>query len=336
MNEAELLDEPITEAVVEPAEPSLRETIEAVVDSGSASEGQAPEPKPASVEPAVATAPAATPPSEVAAPSTELKAPAQWKPAVREKWAALPREVQEEVLRREGDTMRLIGSVGQKIRMADEVGQHLQPFIPKLTASGTNTQEFLGDVFGTIKSLANGSPQEKAEVIANIIQSYGIDLKTLDATLSGRISAPPPDPRLVEAHRRAVAAETQLRQRDGERYQQTEQTVQNTLTQFASDGKNEFFDDVRYLMADLVESGRVNTLQDAYQAAIWANPDTRKILLQREAVTRAEAKTQRAGYARRASSSVGGAPRGPGASTHGQNLSLRDTIAAAMDEQSGP
>ena len=122
------------------------------------------EPKPASAEPAIAAVAPTAPVAEVAvAASTELKAPAQWKPAIREKWAGLPREVQEEVLRREGDSLRLIGSVGQKIRQADEFNQHLAPFMERLNAHGASPTEFMGDVFGTIKTLAGGSVQERAE-----------------------------------------------------------------------------------------------------------------------------------------------------------------------------
>ena len=335
MIETELLEPPVTD-IVDVPEPTLRDSIETAIEAESDDgEGKPREPKPASAEPAIAAVAPTAPVAEVAvAASTELKAPAQWKPAIREKWAGLPREVQEEVLRREGDSLRLIGSVGQKIRQADEFNQHLAPFMERLNAHGASPTEFMGDVFGTIKTLAGGSVQERAEVVANIIQSYGVDLKTLDGVLTHRLSSPPTDPRVLEAQRRVAIAEGQLRQQDVYRQQYTEKTVANTLQQFASDEKNEFFSDVRELMADLVESGRANSLDEAYSSAIWANPDTRKILLQREAESRAIAKNTRATHARRASLSVGGAPRNAGATTAGQNMSLRDTIAAAFDEQS--
>ena len=348
--DAEVIDQP---EVVEG--PSLRETIEDAVDavegkpdgestppaarpaetpaSGTPAEG----PKPEGVQPAVPAGPAAKAADQHVVPTAapELKAPSQWRPAVREKWNALPREVQEEIVRREGDSLRLIGSVGQKIRLADEVGQHIAPFMEKIQANGATPSAFLGDVFTTIKHLAGGSPQDKAEVVANIIQSYGIDLRALDGVLSGRISAPPPNPQVLEAQRRAYAAESVLARQRDQQEQVAERGAAETLQQFSSDPKNEFFGDVRELMADLIESGRANSMEDAYSAAIWANPDTRKILLQREAEARVAAKRDRAGAARRASSSVTGAPRGPGGSPGIGNMSLRDTIAAAMDAQEG-
>jgi hypothetical protein len=349
------MDTEILEApeVVEEA-PSLRETIEEAVDeaSGQDAAGEStpgvgrpagpetgvpetkpsPDQQPSGAKPAIDPATAPVAPNQPA--PTELKAPSQWKAAVREKWAQLPREVQEEVLRREGDNLRLIGSVGSKIRLADEVGNHIQPFVERLQQNGANTSEFLGDVFTTVKTLAGGTPQDKAEVIANIVQSYKVDVRLLDNVLSGRLSAPPPDPRVVEAQRRAFAAESVLARQQQTVVQHQQKAASQTMQQFASDPKNEFFEDVREMMADLLETGRATTLDDAYVASVWANPDTRKILLQRESEARVVAKRNRAGAARRASLSVAGAPRGPGGTPSlGDKLSLRDTIAAAIDAQ---
>jgi hypothetical protein len=87
-------------------------------------------------------------------------------------------------------------------------------------------------------------------------------------------------------------------------------------------------------MADLMETGKASTLEDAYTAAVWANPDTRKILLAREAESRAAQKHQRANRARAVSSSVHGAPVTTGVHQNSMgSMSLRDTIAAAFDAQ---
>lgn len=337
MNETDLLDAPTStdESGESSPAPSLRETIEAAVDAqGEAGEvAQQPpaDKQPDSQQPPVAAEPPTTTADKPAVVATELKAPAQWKPAVREKWNQLPREVQEEVLRRESDSMRLIGSVGQKIRMADEVQGHLQPFVEKLHQNGVNPSAFIGDVFTTVKSLSSGSLQEKADVVANIIQAYGVDLRMLDNILSQRLQQPP---EVMEARRLAARAQSVLQERDSSVEQQTAVQAERHLASFAADPKHEFLDDVRDLMADLIESGRATNLSDAYTAAIWAKADTRKILLQRESEARVAAKQNRAQHARTASLSVGGAPRTAGSGPHlGSNMSLRDTIAAAMDAQ---
>jgi hypothetical protein len=110
---------------------------------------------------------------------------------------------------------------------------------------------------------------------------------------------------------------------------------ERAIAAFAADPKNEFLGDVRDLMADLIEAGRATNLEDAYAAAIWAHPDTRKILLQREAQARATSKTKRAAAATNAASSVHGTPQGSAQMTNMRpNMSLRESIEAAFDEHS--
>jgi hypothetical protein len=345
------MDPEVIEEVEE--EPSLRDQLELAIDEHDpqhelvpASEPPAsampgaegavsPEPSPNVASEAAPTRVAPVP-QEVGAQgaaSTELKAPAQWKPAVREQWNRLPRAVQEEITRRESDSMRLIGSVGPKIRMADEVQAHLAPFAERLSQNGVGSSAFLGDVFGSIKTLASGNAQERAEVVANIVQSYGVDVRALDAILTRRINQPPEvaEARAITAQARAV-----IQQQHAGVEQQSAAEAAQALAAFAADPKHEFLGEVRTLMADLIDSGRAKTLDEAYSAAIWANPDTRKILLQREAQNRAQRKNNRAIVARTASASVHGAPAVTGAAANNgsQNMSLRDSIEAAFDEHS--
>jgi len=342
------LDDAVVDETVDEA-PSLRDTIEDAVEehdpehvvipaSSEPKETPPLEPAPISTGPPKAAEPSALPaPTEpvvppAAAVTTDLKAPAQWKPAVREKWNALPREVQEEVLRREGDSMRLIGSVGPKIRMADTVQAHIEPFREALSANGMPPEAFVNDIFTSVKSLASGSPQERAEVVANIVQSYGVDLKTLDAVLTQRLSYPP---EVLQARQLAARAHVVIQQQSAGVEHQNAMEAERAIVAFAADPKHEFIDDVRDMMADLIELGRAKTLDDAYAAAVWSNPDTRKILLTREAQSRAAVKTNRANAARRASSAVHGAPSVPGAAAKGAGeRSLRAELEAAFDESS--
>lgn len=339
MNEQDLV---VEKPEVEEA-PSLRETLEEAFDETP--EIGPVEPAPAEVpstEKVAPEVPVPSPEQVTAKPQVpegkkvpegqapELKAPSQWKPNVREKWNGLPREVKEEILRREGDSMRLIGSVGPKIRIADEVVTHLSPFAERLENNGVPPSAFLGEVFSSVRQLAEGNPQVKAEVVANIVQSYGVDLRLLDQILTHRIQSPP-----EVHHARALAARANavLAQQSQGIQQHTSQQAEVAVQTFGADPKHEFLEDVRSLMADLIEAGRVHNLDDAYSAAVWAHPDTRKILLQREAQQRATAKTRRADAARRASSSVSGAPNTPsGVSAPAGNMSLRESLEAAFDE----
>lgn len=347
------MDPEVIDEVTETPEPSLRETLESAIEehdpdltgaSAAPAESAQPDsaaaplsteqpvPVPAAPDKSLLADKEAVSPAPSAA-STELKAPAQWKPAVREKWNALPREVQEEVLRRESDSMRLIGSVGPKIKMADEIQGHIAPFLPSLTENGVAPSAFINDVFTSIRALSQGDAQARAETVANIVQAYGVDLPTLDRILTSRLTAPP---EVLQARVATARANAVIHQQTVGVEHQNAMEAERAIVAFAADPKHEFVDDVRGMMADLIELGQAKSLEDAYNAAVWANPDTRKILLTREAQSRAAVKTNRAVAARRASSSVRGAPSVPGAVTNGAaaGATLRETIAAAIDEAS--
>lgn len=345
-NESALLEDQEVEA------PSLRETIEKAFDEQEGddvvSTSEPSKPAPVESEAAV-SAPSAEPTApatpetgqaqqaqaptgaEAAQVATELKAPAQWKPAVREKWNSLPREVQEEVLRRESDNMRLIGSVGPKIRAADMLAAHLEPYRERLQESGVSPLAFVEDVFSSVKTLSEGSPQERAEVVANMVQAYGVDVRALDAILSQRLNMPP---EVLQARQVLARSQYQRQEQQQTVEHQSALEAEKALAAFGADPKNEFLETVRDLMADLIDANRATTLADAYSAAVWAHPETRKILLERAAQARVSSKNQRAQAARRASSSVSGSPSVTGAAAANPNMSVREAVEAAFDEHS--
>lgn len=337
------MDQTVLENVEVEPEVSLRDSIEQAIEVHNEPEGTEPSPQPSVVQEKapVLGAPQSAPlqqnqpnvPATQQAPQVApqaLQAPAQWKPQVKEKWNQLPREVQEEVLRREADSMRLIGSVGHKIRLADGVAEQLQSFIPRLQEQNIPVESFVGDIFTTVKQLSTGSPVDKANVLANIIQSYGIDVGILDNVLSHRLSE---SPEVLQARRAMAQAQSIVEQNRTAVQGQAAERASSVVTQFAADPKHEFVGNVRFMMADLLDSGQCKTLDEAYTAAVWANPETRAILLKREAEGKVRPKTQQANAARMASQSISGAPR-MGSGELPPNLgegSLRETIAAAMD-----
>jgi hypothetical protein len=91
-------------------------------------------------------------------------------------------------------------------------------------------------------------------------------------------------------------------------------------------------------MADLIEAearrGKALTYQEAYEQACWLHPDLRKAMIQRQQAQAAGAAQNAAAKARAAAVSVSGAPA-LAAPSAGQDLSLRDTISAAIDAVSG-
>jgi hypothetical protein len=121
--------------------------------------------------------------------------------------------------------------------------------------------------------------------------------------------------------------------------QQSERDTHSQISAFMTDPANIYFENVRPQMVAALQSGQASTLKEAYEAALWMNPETRAIMLQEE---KTKAPTQRssvaaATQAKAAAKAVGGSPR-PGLKSGGAidpNASVTDTIIAAINAQRG-
>jgi molybdopterin-guanine dinucleotide biosynthesis protein len=112
------------------------------------------------------------------------------------------------------------------------------------------------------------------------------------------------------------------------------QKASDDLVAFAGDEKNEFFEDVRTIMADYLEvaanSRRLMTLQEAYDRACMDVPEIKKILAQRAEAAKATPSGDELVRKRRAASSVTGSPNS--GSKLNEDASLHDTIAAQFEK----
>jgi hypothetical protein len=219
--------------------------------------------------------------------------------------------------------------------------------------------------------LGLGSKPHQAEIAARIIHNYGIDtgqvagyvnqLRGYPADPTGR-AAPPTQPggqppigngqdpasgihpvlasRLdaLEADRAArVNADNQAR------LDAANQEIERFANAVDGEGNllHPFFAELETEMMQLAYADRVARRQpvvtDLYERALWANPRTRdkQLVSQRDAETRQAADDRRAKAeaARRAGSSITGAPRSGQLPNSGESAdrSIRDSIVAARD-----
>jgi hypothetical protein len=296
-----------------------------------------PGPAPAPVKPAAtATAvPAAPPSADATPPATEapkpatptVKAPQSWKPEVREKWAALPPEVQAEVDRREKEVGVALKESGEARKSWQAFREVVGPYEGLIRAAGSEPLKAVGSLLQTEAVLRTALPAQKAQVVANIIKQYGVDVTALDEALTGKVPAIPthgaapaldPEALLQQAEQRV------FQRLQTQRQQSIEAKAQADTEAFVNSGEAEFLEDVRGLMANLLDSaGRSGiklTLKDAYDRACLLSPEVSKVLEQRkaaQAATVTQAATQRA---RTAASSVRSQPAAPPAAAESDDL----------------
>jgi len=304
----------------------------------------------AATKPAPGPVPSATPPAAqkppVAPPEAPaaLRPPTSWKPAIREHWAKVPPEVQQEVLRRESEVARAMQEGARHREALAQVQAVLGPFSANIAATGGDALGAMQSLFQADHTLRHGSVAEKAQLAATIIKNYGVDIRALDAVLAGQPMADDPNAQLAAQLRREMQQQLQplmgyFNQVQGTRQQALNQINTNAVSEvdaFGQDAAHEFFDAVREDMADIMDlhtaRGQAITLQEAYDRAINFHPQVREVVAKRAEAERANAAAAAAQRARRTAASISSSPAPAGAVPGPASDDRRATIAAAWDD----
>lgn len=271
--------------------------------------------------------PAAPPPAE-----PEIKAPSSWKPEAKEAYIKAergeqltPQEIKlltAEANRREADYHKGLEGYKTHAQRAREFEQALQPYQQTIQQMGLDGPTAAARMLQVEHTLRYADPATKAAMLNKIAQDYGIDMGMAQ-------SVPQQDP------------QTQYLMQQLNELRQTQQMWQNTiqqqerekanyeLTNFSSTGEKTHFEAVRNDMADLLEAGKAQSLEQAYEMAIWMRPDVRQTLIEQQRIEAQKKfeEQQRAARAKTASIGVkGSSPSSGGSQPSGG--SLRDILAA--------
>lgn len=210
-----------------------------------------------------------------------VKAPASWKPDMREKWASLPPEVQAEVVRREREVATALQQAAPARQEAEAWQKTLQPHAGMLQAFGADPRQTVGQLLQAQAVLHYGSPQQKAGLIARLVTGYNVTVDDLAAALNGASheTAKPPqqqfrDPRFDQFM-------TTLQQQKAAREAQLDQDLKAQWDSFASE--NEHAEALKPLIGAILGSGKADSLESAYDMALHAHPEFRKVVSRREA-----------------------------------------------------
>src|SRR5262245_8185754 len=290
--------------------------------------------------PAAAQKPPAPPPEAPA----QLRPPTSWKPGVREHWGKLPPEVQQEVVRREVEVARAMQESARHREMLGQVQAVLGPFTQNIAATGGDALGAIQTLFQADHTLRHGSVAEKAQLAANIIKNYGVDIAALDSVLAGQQLPNDPNAQLAAQLRREMQQQLQplmgyFNQVQGQRQhalQEIGTKAQDEVESFGQDEAHEFFDHVREDMADIMDlhtqRGAVISLQEAYDRAINFNPQIREIVAKRAEQERANAAAAAAQRAKRTAASISSSPAPAGAVPGPASDDRRAAIEAAWND----
>jgi len=258
-------------------------------------------------------------------------APQSLSATAREAWRDTPAAMKAEITKRERDFQQGIQKYAEGTKRSQSMDRALQPYQQYMQMNG-GAAESLQTLLQTGSALQMGTPVQKAGIVANLINQFGIDVQTLDGMLSGQgVPQEAQQQSQLEQmfNQRLGPMQQQLnqyQQRDQYQAQQAAGAINNELTQFSQAPEHEFYADVRMQMADIMDMaanrGQHMDLQEAYSTACQLNPEIKKIVDGRALAASSQSR-------RRAGSSIHGTPGGPGGSA-GSNQ-MRDAIEDAWD-----
>lgn len=283
----------------------------------------------------------------LAPPAQGAKAPVSWKPEVRETFAQLPAAAQQEILRREREIEGALRETADARKFTTEMNQVLDPYRHLIAAEGGTYTTAVQSVMQSAALLRVGTPQQKAELVADMVTRFGIDLQILDDVLSAKLqgqpsAAPQVDPNIQHLQQQigpVIEFVNSLRSKQGEFQQNQQRTMQQQIDDFFNDPANEFANDVRDDMADLLEvasrRGQQMTLQQAYERATMLHPTISQIVERRRLAAAAAQQNAAAQRAAQAGASLpsGGAPQQSGNEHVGDDI--RSALEAAMNRTAG-
>jgi len=258
---------------------SSKEPGEKVLASAGAEETAPPAPDKGTT--GVSAADPATPSTETSAEVQAIGAPKTWTKEALAEWAAVPPRVQQEIAKREQDFLNGI----TQYKTAAEVGQRydsvVEPYRPAFAAENIDPVQLFQSFAANHYLLSRGTPAQKVELAASLINGYGIDFVDLAQHLGSFDPPTPVDPRVA-----ALEAEVaQLRQFTSSARQKEEESARSAIeaeiTAFAADPAYPHFDSLVDDMQRLFATGQAKNLKEAYETAVYLNPETRQKELDR-------------------------------------------------------
>lgn len=247
-----------------------------------------------------------------APPAAKRPAPQFIRPTVREKWDAVPPEMQEEIERFARVTGQAVQLHASHRKTAETWEKVLLPYRPHIQGDPV---QWADNILRTAVQLQTAPRQQRAQMLAQMVRQFDVDVNELDGALvagPGQTQQPQAQPQEFRDPR----FDQFLSMWQG----QQQESVDRDLDAFAKDA--EFLDEpmpdghgtIREQVADLVDMaekrgdvkrmGLAAVLKRAYSVAVAAHPTVSEAVQQRkEAAARAERDAQTA-HAKAAASSV--------------------------------
>jgi len=188
---------------------------------------------------------------------------ASWKKEAQTTLSQLPPETQRMIQEREEQFHKGIEQYKQDAYQGRVLNKALAPHMEYLNQVGVAPDVAISTLIQAEKVLRTADPQTKTNMFMKLAHDYGIDVNSLTNV--------PFDPYKYQLEQQLASQQAMLQQIQQSRQIAEEAQLGQTIEQFAQ--THEFFDEVREEMANLLDRGAANNLDEAYLIATRKDND---------------------------------------------------------------
>jgi hypothetical protein len=278
------------------------------------------------------------------------KPPGSWKPLARESWSKIPPEARAEISRRELEIQHTLSQTATIRKFANDFAGVVNPFSHIIRAQNSTPLKAVQNLMQTAAGLYQGTQHQKAAIIADILTNYGIDIQILDDYLSKnwnpgagpgqRVSQPHVDNSPMPAWAQRIHAFVDsFEQKQIHEKEEMKRKADEEISKLESEP---YFTDVQDDIADILkiaaDRGRSMTLKEAFERAKLLNEDVQKAIKAKKLQNLQGKQKESQQYitrARRAASTLSGAPQGKVSGKDSGPKSRRQMLSEAWDAAEG-
>ena len=176
----------------------------------------------------------------------------------REALSKLPPEVQKIIDAREEKFHRGLDPYRASHQFAQNLAKNLAPDAQFLQQYNVSPAEWIDRLITTERQLRTGDPATKLRLLQGLASDYGIDLQ--------HVSQVPFDPNTYRMQQQLQQYERQIQNHQASSQSAEVAQAADYIQQFGA--TREYFDQLRPVMADLLDKGLASNLDEAYEKAI--------------------------------------------------------------------
>lgn len=200
-----------------------------------------------------------------AAPMAEVPVPKSWKQEMHQHWGKIPREVQDYWQVREKQMLDGIEQYKTAASYGKSVGDVLAPYQPLLQSKGLDAPRVVADLMQTYTALTQGTPEQRWTAYQQLAKNLGLSAPAEGAT--------PVDPHVKQLQDQFNQMQQALTAQHQEALQAARAKATQEVEAFAADTAHGYFEELQDDILGFLKLG--DSLQGAYEKAVWANPVTR-------------------------------------------------------------